>query len=144
MIVLDLVLNVSKELYNITFWQCFSRFLSQCTASPPVRRTRPSPRSRPPTTNHRTTTKKLPAAAAATPARSGKEGCCFLKRKPTSWSAASGSRGISPPPRGSTWPAWSASPRPRWRSGSRTTGIRWREHGPRKVWKWPISPLPGG
>lgn len=145
---MDLVARVCEkclsELRSVTFWQSFSRFLPQCTVYPPARRTQPSPRSRPRTTSRRTMTRKLPAVAAATPAKNGKEGCCFPRHKHTSWSAASGSRGTCQRRRGSTWPAWFASPQPKWRSGSRTTGIRWREPGLRKVWKWPISLLPGG
>ena len=68
-------------------------------------------------------------------AAAGSGACCSPRRRPSSWSVASGSSATCPPRRGSTWPGWSASPRTRWRSGSRTTATRWSEPGPSAAWR---------
>ena len=83
--------------------------LFQCTGWRPARRPKtrvPSPRSHRPT-SHRTMTRR-PPAAGETLARSGSGGCSSPKRRPTSWSGASGSSGTCPRPSASTWPALSA------------------------------------
>ena len=66
------------------------------------------------------------------------------RRRCTSWSAASSSRGTCPPRRGTTWPACSNSPRPRWRSGSRTGGTSASGRGRTRAWRWCPCRRPGG
>ncbi|EDL95116.1 rCG27595, isoform CRA_b [Rattus norvegicus] len=67
---------------------------------------------------------RRPRAAGGTQARSGSAECSSPKRRPTSWSGASGSSGTCRRPSASTWPASSVSRPRRSRSGSKTIATR--------------------
>lgn len=136
-----------KKIYFFILSICLSLspflFLDQYTAFPQTLKTRLQNLRNLQPTNRRTTTRKL-RATAATLVRSAKGGCSFPRHKLTNSSAGLGNRDISRPRRGSISPVWSAWLQPKWKSGSRTIGTKWREPGRRKVWKWPISLLLGG
>lgn len=63
------------------------------------------------------------------PRRVRNAGSCSPRPRLWSWRDASVSSATCPARRGSSWPVSSAWPRPRSRSGSRTTATRWKEAG---------------
>lgn len=78
------------------------------------------------------------------PGDAGSPGCSSPRRRCTSWSVASSSKGTCPPLRETTWPACSNSPQPRWKSGSRTGGTSANVSGRTRAWRWCLCRRPGG